>query len=53
MSNIEPFRTKYDFGSPSSVYLVHYISVLHMFVFATGKSNAMELFYRIYTAMDI
>lgn len=44
---------QYDFGSSSAVYMVYNISVLHLPLLKTGKSHAMELFYRIYTAVDI
>lgn len=33
--------------------MVYNISVLHLPVFKTRKSNAMELFHRVYTAVDI
>lgn len=46
-------QIKDDFGSSSTIHMVHNISVLHLPVFKTRKSYTMELFYRIYTAVDI
>lgn len=44
---------KDDFGSSSTIHMVYNISVLHLPVLTIRESYTMELFYRIYTAVDI